>query len=76
MTLLTVSVGGEGSETVMVPFETENVSPVYEEARAMVPRELPEPSKTLNVVPVLSSVTFVAPATLMSSPAPKLAITP
>ena len=43
MTLLTVSVGGEGSETVIVPFETENVSTVYEEAKVIVPRLVPVP---------------------------------
>ena len=68
ITLLTVSVGGEGSETVTVPFKTENASPVYEEARVMVPREAPELPEMLNILPVLSSVALAAPATLMPSP--------
>jgi hypothetical protein len=38
MTLPTLTVGGEGSETVIVPLKIENVSPEYEEAKVMVPR--------------------------------------
>jgi hypothetical protein len=76
MTLLTPTVGGEGSETVMVPLATENVSPVYEDESAMVPSEAPEPSKTLNNVPVLLSAALAAPATLMQSAVPKPATTP
>src|SRR5271165_5614030 len=60
----------------MMPLATLNVSPVYDVAKWIVCNTLFDPSLTVKIFPVPSSVALAAFATSISSPSAKLATTP